>query len=74
MKMKGEKMERDRPLSAKTCTDTQEVKISEWRGKCMYDDAHIYACADETASVSECCVCDISVAAHFLNIAYGVAY
>ena len=38
---KGEKMVGDRPLSAKTCTDTQEVKISEWRGKCMYDDAHI---------------------------------
>ena len=35
---------------------------------------HIYACADEAASVSECCVCDLSVAAHFLSIAYGVAY
>ena len=39
--MKGEKMVGDRPLSAKTCTDTQEVKISEWRGKCMYADEHI---------------------------------
>ena len=34
----------------------------------------IYACADEAASVSECCVCDLSVAAHSLSIAYGVAY
>ena len=40
-KMKGEKMEGDRPLSAKTCTDTQEVKISEWKGKCMYADQHM---------------------------------
>ena len=43
-KMKGEKMLGDRPLSAKTCTDTQEVKISEWKGKRMYDDEHICMC------------------------------
>ena len=42
--MKGEQMVGDRALSAKTRTDTQEVKISEWRGKCMYDDAHICMC------------------------------
>ena len=34
----------------------------------------IYACADEAASVSECCVCYLSVAAHFLSLTYGVAY
>ena len=43
-KVKCEKMAGDRALSAKTCTDTQEVKISEWRGKCMYDVAHIRMC------------------------------
>ena len=35
---------------------------------------HVLIYADEAASVSECCVCDRSVAAHFLSIAYGVAY
>ena len=44
MKMKGETNVGDRALSVKTCTDTQEVKISEWRGKCMYDVAHIRMC------------------------------
>ena len=39
--MKGRKIDEHRANYAKTCTDTQEVKISEWRGKCMYDDAHI---------------------------------
>ena len=39
-----------------------------------YMQMHIYACADEAASVSECCVCDLSVAAHFLSFTYGVAY
>ena len=43
-KMKGEKMVGDRPLSVKTCTDTQEVKISEWKGRRMYDDEHICMC------------------------------
>ncbi len=42
--MKGEKVVGDRALSAKTCIDTQEVKISEWRGKCMYDVAHMSMC------------------------------
>ena len=31
----------------------------------------IYACEDEAASVSECCVCYLSVAAHFLSLTYG---
>ena len=35
---------------------------------------NIYACADEAVSVSECCVCDLSVAAQFLSFTYGVAY
>ena len=32
---------------------------------------NIYACAHETASVSECCVCDLSVAAHILRHSIG---
>ena len=35
---------------------------------------HRYVCVDEAASVSECCECDLSVAAHFLSIAQGVEY
>ena len=31
---------------------------------------NIYACADEAVSVSECCVCDLSVAAHVLTLTY----